>query len=78
MPRRRQPKYTQSFQDRHGKWRCYFRKKGLPSVPLPGVPWSDEFMRAYAAALEGVPLKLEKHQDPQCSHPPDLSAANDN
>lgn len=55
MPRR-QPKYTQSFLDRHGKWRCYFRKKGMPSVALPGVPWSDEFQRAYAAALAGVPL----------------------
>jgi integrase len=47
------PKYTQAFIDRHGKARFYFRKAGRKSVPLPGLPWTPQFMAAYEAALEG-------------------------
>ena len=36
-----------------GKPRVRFRK-GAVSTYLPGIPWSEEFMRRYAAALEGV------------------------
>jgi integrase len=39
--------------DRHGKRRVRFRKNGF-STYLTGIPWSDDFMRQYAAALEGV------------------------
>src|SRR5687768_6616504 len=52
---RRPPKYTQGFIDRHGKARFYFRKPGLRRVPLPGLPWSPEFMAAYAAAMQDAP-----------------------
>lgn len=40
--------YVQVFRDRHGRVRCYYRRKGFPTVPLPGVPGSAEFMAAYA------------------------------
>jgi hypothetical protein len=36
-----------------GKRRVRFRKGGF-STYLPGTPWSETFMRAYAVALEGV------------------------
>jgi integrase len=35
--------------------RHYFRKRGFPAIPLPGLPGSEEFMAAYAAALAGLP-----------------------
>jgi hypothetical protein len=47
-------KYVNTFYDRHGKRRCYFRRPGQKSVSLPGLPGSDEFMAAYQAALAGV------------------------
>ncbi|MGV7216051.1 tyrosine-type recombinase/integrase [Bradyrhizobium sp. UFLA05-112] len=40
-----------SFRDRHGKMRHYFRPPGHKPVPLPGLPGSDEFMEAYRTAL---------------------------
>jgi integrase len=47
------PKHTQAFIDRHGKARFYFRRAGSRRVPLPGLPWSPEFMAAYEAAMTG-------------------------
>jgi integrase len=47
------PKHCSWNCDRHGKRRVRFRKDGF-SVYLTGIPWSEEFMRQYAAALEGV------------------------
>jgi integrase len=35
------------------KPRYYFRRKGCPRVPLPGLPGSSEFMAAYTAAEIG-------------------------
>jgi integrase len=40
-----------SFRDRHGRMRRYFRPPGRKPVPLPGLPGSDEFMEAYQKAL---------------------------
>jgi hypothetical protein len=37
--------------DRDGKRRVRFRRRGV-SVYLTGIPWSEDFMRQYAAALE--------------------------
>jgi integrase len=57
MERRlRLPKYVQGFLDRHGAPRHYFRRPGAKRIPLPGLPWSPEFMAAYelAAASEMV------------------------
>ena len=50
---RRPPKYVHGFLDRHGKPRFYFRRAGFPKLPLPGLPWSPEFMAAYEDALAG-------------------------
>ena len=45
------PKYVQAFVDRHGVSRFYFRRQGAPRTPLPGLPYSPDFMTAHAAAL---------------------------
>jgi hypothetical protein len=46
------PKYTHGFIDRYGKARFYLRVPGRPKrVPLPGLPWSPEFMAARERAL---------------------------
>jgi integrase len=47
------PKHCCWNTDRHGKRRVRFRKSGF-SAYLTGTPWSDDFMRQYAAALDGV------------------------
>jgi integrase len=47
------PEYCSWNYDRHGKRRVRFRKGGF-STYLGGLPWSDHFMRQYAAALDGV------------------------
>jgi integrase len=46
-------KHVNSFKDRHGRLRHYFRRRGQKSVALPGLPGSDSFMRAYETALVG-------------------------
>ena len=43
--------YIQTFRDRHGRMRYYFRRKGCPRVALPGEAGSAEFMAAYGNAL---------------------------
>src|SRR5262249_33781414 len=52
---RRPPKYVHGFIDRHGRPRFYFRRAGFKRVPLPGLPWSPEFMEAYQLALDDTP-----------------------
>jgi len=47
------PKHCSWAKDRHGKRRVRFRKNGFTTY-IAGIPWSDDFMRQYAAALEGV------------------------
>ena len=47
------PKHCSWNSDRHGKRRVRFRKAGFATY-LTGIPWSEDFMRQYAAALEGV------------------------
>ena len=48
-------KFVKAYVDRHGKARHYFRQPGRKPVALPGLPGSDEFMAAYAAALANTP-----------------------
>jgi integrase len=50
---RRPPKFAQGFIDRHGKPRWCFRRPGFKRPPMPGLPWSPEFMTAYEAAMQG-------------------------
>jgi integrase len=47
------PKHCCWNTDHHGKRRVRFRKGGC-STYLTGIPWSEDFMRLYAAALNGV------------------------
>jgi integrase len=47
------PKYCCWAIDRHGKRRVRFRKNGLTTY-IAGIPWSEDFMRAYATALEAA------------------------
>jgi integrase len=46
--------YVHMYRDRHGKIRRYFRRPGVPRVPLIGAPGSAEFMAAYQAAMSGL------------------------
>lgn len=47
------PKYTHGYIDQHGRPRFYLRRAGYKKIPLPGLPWSPEFMAAREAALNG-------------------------
>jgi hypothetical protein len=51
--RRRNPKYAHGFVDHTGKPRFYLRMPGRKQIPLPGLPWSPEFMDARAKAMAG-------------------------
>ena len=53
-PMGRPPKFVHGYIDRHAKPRFYFRRAGFKSVPLPGLPWSPEFMAAYENAMAGA------------------------
>jgi site-specific recombinase XerD len=48
----RPPKYTHRFIDRTGKPRFYLRVPGRKQIPLPGLPWSPEFMAARERAMK--------------------------
>jgi hypothetical protein len=51
MNRPKYPKYTHHFIDHDGTPRFYLRVPGRKRVPLPGLPWSPEFMEAREKAL---------------------------
>jgi integrase len=53
------PKHCTWVVDRHGKRRVRFFKRRF-STYLKGIPWGEDFMRAYAAALTGVTDRLPK------------------
>jgi hypothetical protein len=38
--------------------RFYYRRAGFNPVPLPGLPWSPEFMAAYEAAAQACPREI--------------------
>jgi len=52
MPRKL-PRYCVEDVDRYGKSRIYLGRKGQKKTRLKGLPWSQPFMDAYQAALEG-------------------------
>jgi hypothetical protein len=56
---RRPPKYVHGYLDRHGKPRFYFRRPGYKRTPLPGLPWSAEFMTVYQEVLAGQPVPID-------------------
>jgi hypothetical protein len=51
------PKHCSWNIDRHGKRRVRFRLRGF-STYLTGTPWSEDFMRQHAAALDGTKAQL--------------------
>jgi hypothetical protein len=51
------PKHVHGYIDRHGKARFYLRRKGCARVPLPGLPWSPEFMAVYQDAMTSEALR---------------------
>jgi integrase len=54
--------YVNTYKDRYGTVRRYFRKRGCKPVPLPGIPGSIEFMAAYQAALgDRAPVPGSRH-----------------
>jgi integrase len=58
MSRLRIP-HVQAWVDRRsGRSRHRFRRRGFPSVELPGVPGSAEFMTAYQAATANAPIAI--------------------
>jgi integrase len=57
-PRLKLPRYVHGFIDRHGKPRFYFRRAGFKKTPLPGLPWSPEFMAAYEVATRDQPVQV--------------------
>jgi len=56
--------YIHEYRDRHGKVRRYFRRPGVPRVPLIGAPGSAEFMAAYQAALSGLTPTRQSRNGP--------------
>jgi hypothetical protein len=53
--------YVNTYADRHGNVRRYFRKRGCKAVPLPGMIGSTEFMAAYRDAM-GEPAQRTARQ----------------
>jgi integrase len=47
------PQYCSWNYDRHGGKRVRFRHSGLDTY-IPGIPWTEDFMRAYGAAMHGA------------------------
>src|SRR5690606_23876298 len=58
MKRRGLPKYVSEFQDRHGKWRCRARRKGLQTYYFKAMPGTTEFENEYRAWRDGSPLRM--------------------
>jgi integrase len=58
MARTGLPKHCGWNADRHGKRRVRFRRSGFTTY-LTGTPWSEDFMRQYAQALDGVRWQRE-------------------
>lgn len=50
-------KYVQSFTSAGGVYH-YFRRRGSPRIPLPGIVGSAEFMAAYHDALATAPIAI--------------------
>jgi hypothetical protein len=47
-------RYVQAWVDRDGRVHHYFRRAGYRRTRLPGIVGSEEFMRAYQAALDAA------------------------
>ena len=54
MKRRWLPQWVSEFQDRHGKLRYRFRRKGFAQYSFKHAPGSEGFRQEYAACVEGL------------------------
>ena len=50
---KKRPPYLKIYDDRHGRERIYFRRKGYKDVALSGPLFSDEFWKSYQKAMNG-------------------------
>jgi hypothetical protein len=64
-------RYVQSFRSAGATYH-YFRRRGMPRVPLPGIVGSAEFMAAYQQALAAAPQPVGADKR---SKPGSISAA---
>lgn len=56
--------YVHEYHDAQGVLRRYVRRRGFKRVPLPGLPGSEEFMRAYQDAVAGAkPVARQTHKE---------------
>jgi integrase len=55
---RKLPKFVNGWVDAYGTVYHYVRVPGRKPVRLPGLPWSSEFMAAYAAVIADEPLPV--------------------
>ena len=55
------PKHVHGYLDRLGKARFYYKRKGAKGVPLPGLPWSPQFMAAYNLAHAAYRGQAQSH-----------------
>lgn len=46
----RGPRYVKAYEDRHGRRRYYYRRKGYPGIRLSGEPGTEAFQASYDAA----------------------------
>jgi integrase len=67
------PQYCSWNIDQHGKRRVRFRKAGF-STYLNGTPWSEDFMRQHAAALDGVKAPAAGNIGAECTKPGSFNA----
>ena len=62
MAHLRRLRYVNSFVDRHGHARHYFRCEVMKAIRLPGPFGSEAFMLAYQMALAGLPDAVAKRE----------------
>ena len=62
MNRVKLPPHINGFVDRYGHARYYVRRPSHKNVRLPGLPWSPEFMAAYAEGQQ--PIKIGAKRSP--------------
>jgi integrase len=62
MIARNLPKYCSWNTDRHGKRRVRFRK-GFYSTYIAGIPYAEDFMQRYHAALDGDARQLQEFKE---------------
>jgi hypothetical protein len=66
------PKYCSWNTDRHGRKRVRFRR-GFYSTYLSGIPYAEDFMQRYHAALDGNVRQIQEFKE-DCIEPGTIDA----